>query len=61
MPAARFAAQLFLDKKVPRELLPQISDGLRKHAGRDAELAKLLNAVMKTGFSVASTPPMGKP
>jgi putative membrane-bound dehydrogenase-like protein len=52
----RFAARLFLDKKVPRELLPQISDALRKHAGQDAELAKMLTEVMKTGLLLGNSP-----
>jgi hypothetical protein len=37
--------KLFLDKKLPRELLPQVSAVLRKHADRDAECAALLLAV----------------
>jgi putative membrane-bound dehydrogenase-like protein len=52
----RFAAKLFLDKKVPRELLPQVSDALRKHAGQDAELAKMLTEVMRTGLLVGNSP-----
>jgi quinoprotein glucose dehydrogenase len=35
---------------LPRELLPQVSEALRKHAGKEADLAKLLTEVMKGGL-----------
>jgi HEAT repeat protein len=44
---ARLVGKLFLDKKLPRELLPQVSAVLRKHADRDAELAALYAAVRR--------------
>ena len=52
----KLVAQRYLDKKLPRTLLPQVSEALRKHAGRDAELAKLLTEVMKSGLSVVNSP-----
>jgi putative membrane-bound dehydrogenase-like protein len=52
----RFAARKFLDKKLPRELLPQVSDALRKHADKDPELAKMLTAVMKSGLLLSNSP-----
>lgn len=47
---ARLVGERFLAKKLPRELLPQVSDALRKHAAKDAELNKLLTEVMKGGL-----------
>ncbi len=52
----RLAARMYLDKKLPREMLPQVSEALRKHAGRNADLARLLTEVMKTGLLLANTP-----
>jgi putative membrane-bound dehydrogenase-like protein len=52
----RLVAKLFLDKKLPRTLLPQVSDALRKHAARDAELAKALSAVMRMGLLIENSP-----
>jgi putative heme-binding domain-containing protein len=53
---ARFAAKLYLDKKLPREALPQVSEALRKHADKHPELSKMLSEVMKSGLLVANTP-----
>jgi quinoprotein glucose dehydrogenase len=50
---ARLVAQRFLDKKLPRELLPQVADTLRKHTDKNPELAALLSEVMKGGLLVA--------
>ncbi len=49
-------ARLYLDGKLPRELLPEVSDALRKHAPKNEELAKLLTEVMKSGLLVANSP-----
>ena len=53
---AKALGQLFLDKKLPPALLPQVSDALRRHAPKDAEAAQLLAAVMKTGLTVSNRP-----
>jgi putative heme-binding domain-containing protein len=52
----RTVADLYLAGKLPRELLPEVSDALRKHAPKHDDLAKLLMEVMKTGLSVANNP-----
>jgi quinoprotein glucose dehydrogenase len=52
----RLVARLFLDGKLPGELLPQVYDALRKHSTRDEEAARLLEDVMKRGLSVANSP-----
>jgi putative heme-binding domain-containing protein len=52
----RLVAKLFLEQKLPRTLLPQVSDALRKHAPKDAELAKALTAVMKMGLLIENSP-----
>jgi putative heme-binding domain-containing protein len=52
----RLVAKLFLEKKLPRGLLPQVSDALRKHAPKDAELAKALTAVMRMGLLIENSP-----
>ncbi len=44
----KLVAQRYLDKKLPRTLLPQVLAALRKHAASDPELAKLLVEVMKS-------------
>jgi putative heme-binding domain-containing protein len=44
---AKDVAALFLAKKLPRDLLADVSEALRKHAGSNAELAKTLGDVMK--------------
>jgi putative membrane-bound dehydrogenase-like protein len=53
---ARLVGRRFLDRKLPRELLPKVADTLRKHAGRDPELAKMLDDVLKSGLLVANSP-----
>jgi putative membrane-bound dehydrogenase-like protein len=53
---ARFAAKLYLDKKLPRELLAPVSDALRKHSEKNQDLAKMLTEVMKSGLLVSNTP-----
>jgi quinoprotein glucose dehydrogenase len=53
---AKLVGRLFLEKGLPRELLSQVYDGLRKHASRDPESAALLADVMKRGLSVANSP-----
>ncbi|HZY83327.1 MAG TPA: PVC-type heme-binding CxxCH protein, partial [Gemmataceae bacterium] len=52
----RLVAKLFLEKKLPRTLLPQVSDALRKHAPKDADLAKALTAVMRMGLLIENSP-----
>src|SRR5207248_3174406 len=46
----KLVGKRFLSKTLPRELLPQVTDALRKHAAKDPELAKLLTDVMKGGL-----------
>jgi putative heme-binding domain-containing protein len=53
---AKVVARLFLEKKLPGELLSRVYDALRKHAERDPESAALLADVMKRGLSVANSP-----
>ena len=53
---ARKAGQLFLAGKLPRDLLPYVSEALRTHAGKDAEAATMLTAVLKTGLLLDSSP-----
>jgi quinoprotein glucose dehydrogenase len=50
---AKLAAERFLAKKLPRELLPQVSDALRKHTAKSPELTSVLNEVMKGGLLVS--------
>jgi putative membrane-bound dehydrogenase-like protein len=50
---AKQVAELFLAKKLPRELLPAVSDALRKHLGADPDLGKLLTEVMRGGLLVS--------
>jgi quinoprotein glucose dehydrogenase len=52
----KLVARLYLDGKLPRELLPEVSDALRKHAPKSEELAKLLTEVMKTGLLLSNSP-----
>ena len=47
---------LYLDKKLPRELLPEVTEALRRHADKDAEVAKLQIAVMKSGLTISNSP-----
>jgi glucose/arabinose dehydrogenase len=46
---ARQAGKLYLAKKLSRELHAEVSKGLKRHAAKDAEAAKLLDEVMKAG------------
>jgi hypothetical protein len=46
---ARLVGKSFLEKKLPVKLRPEVLAALRKHADRDAEAAKLLAEVMKSG------------
>jgi quinoprotein glucose dehydrogenase len=46
---ARRVGQAFLDKKLPPETRPQVAEILRHYAEKDAECAKLLEAVKKAG------------
>jgi putative membrane-bound dehydrogenase-like protein len=50
---AKLVGQRFLDKKLPRELLPQVTDALRLHAAKNPELAEMLTEVMKGGLLVS--------
>src|SRR5439155_9566681 len=50
---AKLVGHHFLDKKLPRELLPQVTDALRLHAGKNPELAAMLSEVMKGGLLVS--------
>ena len=43
-------AEQFLAKKLPRELLPQVTDNLRKHVAKQPDLGALLTEVMKGGL-----------
>ncbi len=47
---ARLLGQRFLARKLPRELLSEVSAALRRHAARDPELARMLTEVMKGGL-----------
>ena len=53
---AKALGKLFLDHKLPPALLPQVSDGLRRHAAKDPEAAQLLAAVMKSGLTIGNKP-----
>ena len=53
---AKLAGQRFLDKKLSRELLPEVSEGLRRHAPKDAEAGKLLTAVLRAGLLAPGDP-----
>jgi glucose/arabinose dehydrogenase len=46
---ARLAGKLYLEKKLAPELLPVVTEGLRRHAAKDAEAAKLLKELTKRG------------
>jgi putative membrane-bound dehydrogenase-like protein len=47
---AKHVGQLFLEKKLPRNLIDAVSGVLARHAPRDAELAKMLAEVKKSGL-----------
>jgi quinoprotein glucose dehydrogenase len=51
---ARKVGKLFVEKQLPRTLLPEVADGLRKHAN-DAECGKLLSDAMKGGLLLSSS------
>jgi putative membrane-bound dehydrogenase-like protein len=51
---ARLVGRLFLDKKLPRDLLVNVSEALGRHADRDPELAKMLGEVKKSGLVVTT-------
>src|SRR5439155_13082808 len=50
---AKLIGQRYLDKKLPRALLPKVADALRTHAGKNAGLERLLTEVMKGGLLVS--------
>jgi putative membrane-bound dehydrogenase-like protein len=47
---AKLVAERFVAQKLPRDVLPQVTDGLRKHLAKEPELNKLLTEVMKGGL-----------
>jgi putative heme-binding domain-containing protein len=51
---AKELANLFLSDKLPRDLLPQVSEGLRRHAAKDAECGKLLTKVLQSGLLLST-------
>lgn len=53
---AKLVAQRFIDRKLPRELLPQVAESLRKHSSNDSEIARLLSEVMKGGLLIGLAP-----
>jgi putative membrane-bound dehydrogenase-like protein len=53
---AKLVGQRYLAKKLPKELLWQVTDALRKHAGKNAEINKLLAEVMKGGLTLTLNP-----
>jgi putative heme-binding domain-containing protein len=50
---AKLVGERFLAKRLPPELLPSVTDALRRHATRQPALAKLLTEVMKGGLLVS--------
>lgn len=54
---AQLVAERFIAKKLPRELLPQVSDALRKHTAKNPDLNKLLSEVMKGALLVSLDKP----
>jgi putative membrane-bound dehydrogenase-like protein len=50
---AKFLGKRFLAKKLPPELQSPVAEALRKHAGRDAEAAKLLAEIRKLGLQIS--------
>ncbi len=52
---AKLVAKRYLDKKLPRDLFPRVSEVLRKFPG-DAEIAKLNGEVMKGGLILSLEP-----
>jgi quinoprotein glucose dehydrogenase len=53
---AQKVAEMFLAQKLPRSVLPQVADGLRKHLPQAPEFGKLLTEVMKGGLLVSLNP-----
>jgi putative heme-binding domain-containing protein len=53
---AKIIGQRFIDKKLPTELLPQVSEALRKHADKNPELKQMLTDVMKGGLLLSTQP-----
>jgi putative heme-binding domain-containing protein len=53
---AKFVGKLYLDKKLPKEMLPQVADNLRKHADKNPEIGEMLKEVMKTGLLLSTDP-----
>jgi putative membrane-bound dehydrogenase-like protein len=53
---AKFVGKLYLDKKLPKEMLPQVADNLRKHADKSPEIGEMLKEVMKTGLLLSTEP-----
>ncbi len=53
---AKLVGQRFVEKKLPRDLLPYVSEALRKHAANNAEITKLLGQVMKGGLLLSLNP-----
>ncbi|HEV3144641.1 MAG TPA: PVC-type heme-binding CxxCH protein [Gemmataceae bacterium] len=47
---AKKAAERFLAKKLPRDLLPQVTENLRKHLAKNPELGPILTEVMRGGL-----------
>ena len=56
VPVERLHELDLADTQAIAALLPQVSEALRKHSGRDADLAKMLTEVMKSGLSVVNSP-----
>ena len=52
---AKEVGKLFLEKKLPRERLPQVSDVLRRHAKKDTDAADLLGQVVKLGLNITNS------
>lgn len=53
---AKQVGERFLARKLPRELLPGVTEALRRHAGTSPELARLLTEVMRGGLLVSLDP-----
>ena len=53
---SKMVGQRYLDKKLPRELLPVVSDALRKLADQDPVARKMLVDVMRSGLLVSMDP-----
>lgn len=53
---ARIVGKRFADKKLPRSLLPEVSESLRRYAKEHADVASLLSSVVKGGLLVSLEP-----